>query len=93
MNDVSSRRVEIHLCVPDEQERYLPKRRRAPPTLPPDVPLPRHGEIVYLSSTSAWSVTRVVHEWRSPLDLHIEVWLEYEGPARRRRAPDFMTTQ
>jgi hypothetical protein len=85
--------VTIHLCVPDDQERHLPKRRRAPPYLPPGVPLPRVGEVIYLSSTSAWGVELVVHEWRTPTELRIEVWLTHVGSARHLRPPGFSLTQ
>lgn len=86
-------RVTIHLCVPDDQERHLPKRRRAPQFLPSSVPLPRQGEVIYLSSTSAWGVTMVIHEWRAPTDLRIEVWLEHVGSARHARPSGFTLTQ
>jgi hypothetical protein len=85
--------IRPHFCIPADQEVLLPKRRRAPVTLPAEAPLPRVGEVVYLSSTSAWTVSSIVHEWRSPHDLYIEIWLEYAGPARRARRPDFATTQ
>lgn len=85
--------VSIHLCVPDDQEQHLPKRRRAPKFLPPSAPLPRIGEVIYLSSTSAWAVDQVIHEWRSPFDLRIEIWLGYIGSARHRRPPGFELTQ
>jgi hypothetical protein len=85
--------VRIHLCIPDDQERHLPKRRRAPLYLPVDAPLPRHGEVIYLSSTSAWGVIMVIHEWRSPVDLRVEVWLEHVGAARHSRPSGFSLTQ
>jgi hypothetical protein len=85
--------ITIHLCVPDDEEQHLPKRRRAPRYLPAGAPLPRKGEVLYLSSTSAWAVELVIHEWRSPLDLHIEVWLTHLGNARHRRASGFALTQ
>mgnify|MGYP000393730267 CR=1 FL=1 len=86
-------RIEIHLCVPEDQERHLPKRRRAPHCLPLTAPLPRQGEVLYLSSSSAWQVNLVVHEWRSPQDLRIEIWLEWIGSARHARPPGFEVTQ
>jgi hypothetical protein len=85
--------VTIHLCIPDDQERHLPRHRRAPRYLPPTVPLPRQGEVIYLSSSSAWGVTMVIHEWRSQEDLHIEVWLEHVGSARHARPTGFTLTQ
>lgn len=89
----ASPRIEIHLCVPDEEEHLLPKRRRAPRYLPISAPLPRKGEVIYLSSTSAWGVELVIHEWRSPVDLRVEVWLTHVGNARHRRPPGFELTQ
>lgn len=85
--------VELCFCVADDQEVHLPKRRRAPKRLPVDVPLPRVGEIVYLSSTSAWEVRTIVHEWRAADLLRIEVWLAYAGGARSIRTPGFELTQ
>jgi len=85
--------VEVCLCVPDDQEVHLPKRRRAPKRLPADVPLPRIGEVVYLSSTSAWKVLLLIHEWRAVDRLRIEVWLEHVGGARDYRPAGFELTQ
>jgi hypothetical protein len=86
-------KITIHLCVPDDQERHLPARRRAPRYLPPTAPLPRQGEVIYLSSSSAWGVTMVIHEWRAPDELHIEVWLEHVGSSRHARPTGFTLTQ
>ncbi len=86
-------RIEIHLCVPDDQERHMPKRRRAPRFLPLTAPLPRMGEVVYLSSSSAWQVDLVIHEWRSPVELRVELWLVWIGNARHARQPGFELTQ
>lgn len=85
--------VEVCLCIPEDQQRYLPKRRCVPTCLSPDVPLPRRGEIVYLSSSSAWGVAMVIHEWRSPTHLCIEVWLEHVSGSRHTRPTGFMLTQ
>lgn len=85
--------IEIHLCVPEDQEAHLPQRRRTPQFLPLNAPLPRKGDVIYLSSTSAWGVELVIHEWRSPDDLRIEVWLAYVGCARCGRRPGFELTQ
>jgi len=84
--------VQIHLCVPDDQTRFLPKRRRAPAYLPHNAPLPREGEVIYLSSTSAWGVAMVIHEWRNSHHLVVEVWLEYLQGARARRPTGFALT-
>lgn len=89
----ASPRIEIHLCVQDDEEHLLPKRRRAPRYLPLSAPLPRKGEVIYLSSTSAWGVELVIHEWRSPADLRVEVWLTHVGSARHKRPPGFELTQ
>lgn len=85
--------IKIHLCVPDDQKQFLPKRRRAPEYLPPSAPLPRIGELIYLSSSSAWGVELVIHEWLSPVDLHIEVWITHIGSSRSRRPDGFALTQ
>jgi hypothetical protein len=50
--------------------------------LPPGAPLPREREVIYLSSTSAWSVELVVHEWLTPVDLRVEVWIRHVGSSR-----------
>lgn len=86
-------RVTRHLCVPDDQERHLPKRRRAPQFLPPEAPMPRQGEVLYLSSSSAWAVELVIHEWRSPIELRIEIWITHIGSARHSRPTGFALTQ
>lgn len=85
--------VRVHLCIPDDQEQFLPRRRRAPTVLPPHAPMPSRGDVIYLSSSSAWGVRVVVHEWRSPIDLRVQVWLEYMGDARYPRPPGFELTQ
>ena len=89
-NGFASPRIEIHLCVPDDEEALLPKRRRAPKYLPMTAPLPRRGEVIYLGSSSVWAVDFVVHQWRSPVDLQIEVWLRHLGT---NRPAGFQTTQ
>lgn len=85
--------VEVCLCVPDHDKPFLPQRRRAPHPLPVGAPIPRVGEVVYLSSTSAWGVYMVIHEWRGPARLRVEVWLEHVGSARARRPSGFELTQ
>jgi hypothetical protein len=85
--------VSVHLCIPEDQEHLAPKRRRAPRQLPPDLPLPRVGEAVYLSSSSAWVVSYVIHEWRTSRDLRIEIWLNYAGAGRYPRSEGFTSTQ
>lgn len=85
--------VEVRLCVPEDQQAHLPKRRRAPTTLPTHAPLPRQGEVIYLSSSSAWGVELVIHEWLSPVDLRVEVWITHVGSSRQRRPTGFQLTQ
>lgn len=85
--------VVVAFFVPDDQQWLLPRRRRSPSVLPANVPIPRRGEVVYLSSTSAWFVELVIHEWRSPVDLMVQVWLTYMGGARAVRSDGFQVTQ
>ena len=85
--------VEITYCIPDDQTKHLPVKRRAPNSMPSYVPLPRQGEVIYLSSTSAWGVTMVIHEWRSALQLTVQVWLEHVSSSRLRRPTGFSLTQ
>lgn len=89
----SDAEVQIHLCIPDDQTRHLPKRRRAPAYLPTNVPLPRVGEVLYLSSSSAWAVAMVIHDWQAPNRLRIEVWLEHVSASRHARPTGFALTQ
>lgn len=86
-------RISRHLCVPADQEKYLPRRRRTPQFLPAAAPLPRQGEVLYLSSSSAWGVELVIHEWLSPVDLRVEVWITHVGSSRQRRPTGFQLTQ
>lgn len=85
--------IRIELRPVDEHVAMLPKRRRAPQFLPPHVPLPRQGEVIYLSSTSAWHVRNVLHEWLSPEYLHVTVLIEYQGQTHHVSRPDFAVTQ
>lgn len=85
--------VSVHLCVPEDQARHLPKRRRAPHLLPRDVPLPRTGDVIYLNPQSAWGVQMVVYQWDTPDALRIEVWLEYVANSRHTRPSGFSLTQ
>ncbi len=79
-------RLEVHLCVPDEDAPLLPDYMPlGAMRLPPGAPIPRVGEILYLSSTSAWCVETVVHEPLSPTSIRVEVWLTRVGAARCRR--------
>ena len=85
--------MQVHLCIPEDQQRYLPKRRRAPAYLPKGAPMPRVGEVIYLSSSSAWAVAMVIHEWESPTRLRVEVWLEHVSASRHARPTGFALTQ
>lgn len=77
--------VEAAYCFPESELGHVPDYSPAPKALPPGAPLPRVGDTVYLSSSSAWTTIAVVHEWLSPFDLRIEVWLEHVGAARALR--------
>lgn len=76
--------VQAHYCVPDDQQRYLPRQSRIPTRLHPNVPMPRVGDVVYLSPRSAWGVQLVVYDWRSPGLLCIEVWLQHVATTAQR---------
>lgn len=77
--------VAVRYCFPDDQLPHVPENNRAPTQIPLSAPVPRTGDVVYLSSTSAWIVTTVIHEWRSPTDLIIEVWMDHLGGSRSSR--------
>jgi hypothetical protein len=53
--------------------------------LPPGVPLPGRGDVLYLSSTSAWAVDTVVFERRAGGRMAVQLWLVYVGAARAAR--------
>lgn len=91
--DPNALNLEVRFCIPNDQEKHLPARRRHPAVLPAGAPIPRQDDIVYLSSSSAWGVRAVIHEWRSPTDLNVQVWLEYVGSSRQARVTGFSTTQ
>jgi hypothetical protein len=86
-------RVSVHLCVPDDQTRHMPRKRRVPDLLPPDAPLPKQGDVLYLNATSAWGVQMVVHQWLNEYTLRIEVWLQHVSSTRDARPTGFMLTQ
>lgn len=81
--------IVVHLCIPDDQKKFLPKRRRAPAQLPRTAPVPRQGEVIYLSPTSAWGVAMVVHEWKATDELHVQVWLTYVNSSLKHRPSGF----
>lgn len=94
MNDPSTAfAVEVRYCIPDADKEHLPRRRRHPEIIPPGAPLPRQGDVIYLSSSSAWGVSAIIYEWRSPRDLLVQLWLEHLGNSRAARAPGFTLTQ
>jgi hypothetical protein len=74
------RRTQIDLqaryCIREDQLALLPQRVRAPAVLPSELPLPRVGDVVALTPRSLWAVYLVKHQWHSPRQLVIEVWLE-----------------
>ena len=76
--------VEVHLCIPEDQAKYLPRRRRVPRLWPGSAPLPRQGEVIYLSNTSAWGVSMVLHEWKTETLLRIELWLAHVKTSHNR---------
>jgi len=79
--------VETQLCIMGGEEHHVPdcgKALLARP-LPAGAPVPHRGDVVYLTSTSAWGVSLVVHEWLAGGRLRIEVWLEYVGAGRETR--------
>ena len=79
----------IHLCIPDDQLPHFPQGQ-ALPAWPAGVPWPRVGEVLYLSSTTAWAVCFVIHEFVHGA-LRTEVWLEWVGASRHVRHPDVTT--
>ena len=85
--------VQVIYRVPDHQAPLLPSRRRSPPWIGSDTPIPSVGAKVYLSSTSAWEVIEHVHEWLHPRHLVVHVWLSYLGGAHAARETGFALTQ
>ena len=85
--------IHIELKPVEEHLHQLPRRNRAPFCLPLHAPLPRKGEVIYLTSTSAWGVSLVVHEWLATDTLHIVVWLEPLGSTHHGARVDFGVTQ
>jgi hypothetical protein len=89
-NTTNSTPHRVCLCVTEDQARYLPRRHAK--MWPNGAPLPRQGEVLYLSSSSAWGVTMVVHELRGH-EVVTEVWLEHVGSSRQMRPTGFALTQ
>ena len=75
----------VHLCIPEEQLMHFPSGQ-AMPTWPAGAPVPQSGEVIYLTSTSAWAVRIVIHEFMRG-GLRTEVHLEWIGAARHLRDP------
>lgn len=76
--------TDVHLCIPDDQLVHL-TQGQAIPQWPAGRRLPRNGEVIYLTSTSAWVVVMVIHELLPGSDVRVEVWLEWVGAARQVR--------
>ena len=76
----------VIFCISDEQLPHFPSGQ-AMPTWPAGAPVPQPGEVVYLSSTSAWAVRVVIHEFMRGGGVRTEVHLEWVGPARHPRDP------
>lgn len=75
----------VELCIPDDQRQHAEDIPQWALRLPAGAPVPRQGEVIYLSSTSAWGVELVVHERISRDLTRIEVWIKHVGSARCRR--------
>ena len=82
-----------HLCVPDDQVKHLPKRRRAPDLIAAWAPIPKVGGVICLSRNSAWGVLMVVHDWQGPAILRVEVCIEHVSSERRTRPTGYTLTQ
>ena len=82
----------VHLCFPDDQIKYLPEGQVIP-KWPAGVPAPRMGEVIYVTSTSAWAVSLVIHEIINGGGMRVEVWLEWVGPVHHRRDAECNFTQ
>lgn len=75
----------VHFCIPDEELPHLPIGQ-ALPTWPAGAPMPHVGEVIYLTSTSAWAVRIVIHEFMHG-SVRTEIHLVWIGPARHLRDP------
>ena len=76
----------VTLCIPDDQLVHFPQGVSFP-TWPAENQLPRKGEVIYLTSTSAWAVEIVIHEFLAGGAVRVEVWLAWAGSARHRGSP------
>lgn len=91
--------IEVGLVLMDEQVDYLPDLLAArylaqrPQDLnvslselvPAGMPLPKKGDVLYLSSTSAWAVSLVVHEWLLGGRRRVLFYIEHVGASRTSR--------
>lgn len=77
----------VRLCIPEDQYVHL-SHGQAVPSWPEGVPVPRMGEVVYLSSTSAWAVAMVIYELLPGGHMRTEIWLEHVHAARHQRSPE-----
>ena len=75
----------MSLCIPDDQLAHVPKGI-AIPVWPRGAHLPRKGDVIYLTSTSAWVVRIVIHEFVPCGAVRIELWVDWVGAARHRPA-------
>lgn len=86
-----SRATNVHLCIPDDQLVHFPNGHTMP-TWPQSAPTPRVGEVIYLTSTSAWAVSAIIHEIVHGGEVRVEVWLVWIGSARFARESGFEST-
>lgn len=79
-----------YLCIPDDQLQHLPKFGTVPKTMPAGSQLPRVGEVIYLTSASAWVVSIVIHEIVAGGGVRVELWIDWIGAARHKlTSPSF----
>lgn len=71
----------VRLYVPDDQVVHLTEGQGLP-VWPAGATAPRQGDVIYVSSTSAWGVALVVHEFQDDGSIAVQVWLEWVGAAR-----------
>jgi hypothetical protein len=86
-NARGAQHVETRLCIPDDQLHEAADLPVWALELPDGAPLPRTGDVLYLSSTSAWGVSMVIHERLTRDFTRIEVWLSHVGASRHSREP------
>jgi hypothetical protein len=79
--------IRVELRSFDEAAQPLP--RRGPRFLPPAAPVPQQGDLVYLTSTSAWRVRMLVHEWLALDTLHVHVIVEHVGATHHGNRASF----